>query len=262
MFHLNGKSSMRIKQTWLLTLLTVAGVGLLLYSILMTAESQPVSSKSPSVISNVAEFFAEFPMRFHTNAGEFGRGVEYFSKGYQFDLLFTHNEVLLNLYSDDNNQQHPDDHIVKDGISQVGIKFLDREGMPVIVGNHPTLPGDLVNKDSLADKEPGFLELRYKNVYPGVDVYFYGKQKQLFYEFVLTESADSGAVRMQIVNSGEDARVNVDIHGNVAIICESKRMKINKPNVYRMINNEKIPVSGYFFVTRNNELRFKEVGRV
>lgn len=257
---INEITSAYLNKNWLVSLLVLTGVGLLLSSIFITADSQPVSRKSPAVVSNVADFFAEFPMRFHTNEGEFDNGVKYFSKGYQFDLLFTYSEVLLNLYSREDGQKSE-----ADSISQVGIKFLERDGIPVIVGNRPASTNGNVSvnerADTLIDNEPGFLELMYKNVYPGVDVYFYGKQKQLFYEFVLSEGADTGVVRLKIVNIGEDARVNVDIHGNVAIACEGKRMKINKPTVYRIVDNQKMPVSGYFFVTRNNELRFKEVGQ-
>ena len=43
-----------------------------------------------------------------------------------------------------------------------------------------------------------FSHLRYKNVYPGIDVVFYGKQGHLEYDFVVSPGADPGLIRMKL----------------------------------------------------------------
>ena len=42
-------------------------------------------------------------------------------------------------------------------------------------------------------------------------------------------------------------------------LADGKKMMINRPQVYRLRKQQKQPVEGYFFVTRDNEIKFKEV---
>ena len=248
-----GSSSVFWNKHWLVSVLSLTGVFLLFSAYIIPAGS----TRSQPVVANVADFFAEFPMRFQTNSGDFGHEVKFFSKGYQYDLLFTAEQVMLNLYGNEQRRKSLN-------MSQIGIQFLDRVGKPLIEGNRPvaeesSTDGSITQAGAI-EGDTGYLEVKYKNMYPGIDVYFHGKQKQLYYDFVLSEKASTEVLRMKIVGAGDEAIVDVDIHGNVSILCEDKKMKINKPTVYRMINDQKVPVSGYFFVTRHNEIRFKQVG--
>ena len=43
-----------------------------------------------------------------------------------------------------------------------------------------------------------FARLRYRNIYPGIDVIFYGREGRLEYDFVVSSGADPGAIRMSI----------------------------------------------------------------
>ena len=55
-------------------------------------------------------------------------------------------------------------------------------------------PLSLLNTtNNIQSEQPStsFTEVKYANVFPGVDVYFHGKQKQLFYEFILDANADT-----------------------------------------------------------------------
>ena len=84
-------------------------------------------------VATVAEFFAEFPMRFQSNDGVFTDDVKFFSKGYQFDLLFMNDEVLLNLYSNEQGSE-ADKEKSRTKLSQVSLKFLGMQDAPVIKG--------------------------------------------------------------------------------------------------------------------------------
>ncbi|WP_455209010.1 DUF7948 domain-containing protein [Kaarinaea lacus] len=213
-------------------------------------------------VSTIAEFFAEFPMRFQSNDGVFTEDVKFFSKGYQYDLLFMDNEVLLNLYSNEHSGEvaaiEP-----KTKLSQISLEFIGAKAATKIKGLGTLQFTTAENSLNKGDAPSSYTEVKYANVFPGVDVYFHGKQKQLFYEFVLNEHADANLVKLKLygIDSGigDAGDIEIDLHGNVTVKCRGKKMLIKKPMVYRLVNQKKQAVNGYFFVTRENEIHFKAV---
>lgn len=216
-------------------------------------------SEQTSGVSSVAEFFAEFPMHFQNNDGAFAKDVKFFSKGYQYDLLFMEHEVILNLYSNEQSEKVVPQKS-KTKLSQISLEFLGVKQAPMIKGLEPPTFIDAKNKNPSTGSSSSFTEVKYINVFPGVDVYFHGKQKQLFYEFVLDANANTDLLRMKVIGTESGASdVNIDSHGNITVMCRNKKMLIQKPVVYRLVKQKKQLVNGYFFVTRQNEIRFKAV---
>jgi hypothetical protein len=216
------------------------------------------TAKPASPVTSVAEFFAEFPMHFQTNNGSFADRVKFFSKGYQYDLLFMDREVLLNLYSNE-HANPPDIPANKTKLSQISLQFIGGSGSSMIKGLEPLVLSSNEQQGQTGHSTSSFMELKYSNVFPGIDVYFHGKQKQLFYEFVLNSTADISVLRMKVVGTKDEGDIDIDRHGNILVHCRGKKMMIQKPAVYRLVNHEKQPVKGYFFVTKRNEIHFREV---
>jgi len=224
--------------------------------------SQTLTGKPDNSIKSVESFFAEFEINFQGNNGSFANDVKYYSKGYQFDLMFMDREVLLNLYSTDPVPPgSPSSTNSRTQLSQVSLEFLNANKAPEIKGLSEFVPTRVSAVDPASQNEdsPSFKEIKYSNIYPGIDVYFSGKQKQLFYEFILSDSADVNDVILKV--SGLDAKsgFDVDMHGNITVNCRGKQMEIRKPEVYRVIKQVKQRINGYFIVTPANELRFKTI---
>ena len=216
-------------------------------------------TEQPQGVSSVAEFFAEFPMHFQSNDGAFANDVKFFSKGYQYDLLFMENEVLLNLYSNEQPEQVVSQK-PRTKLSQISLEFIGAENSPIIKGLEPLTFVDTKNNIKPTGSSSSFTEVKYANVFPGVDVYFHGKQKQLFYEFVLDANTDTELLRMRVYSfDGGAGDIQIDSHGNITVMCRSKKMLIQKPVVYRLVKQKKQLINGYFYVTRQNEIRFKAV---
>ena len=225
--------------------------------------SLAMDKRPETSVKSVESFFAEFRMNFQGNEGNFASDVKYYSKGYQFDLMFMSNEVLLNLYSTDTSPPgSPNSTNSKTKLSQVSLEFLDAHKAPVIKGLSEFVPTQVAVKvkangsTNVDNAARSYSEIKYTEVYPGIDVYFSGKQKQLFYEFVLSETADVNDVRLKVNGLEGAGEFEIDMHGNINVTCRGKQMQIKKPEVFRVVKQNKIPVSGYFIVTPENEIRF------
>ena len=82
-----------------------------------------------------------------------------------------------------------------------------------------------------------------KNVYPGIDLVYYGTQRQLEYDFNVAPGADPKAIQI----SFEGARkLRVDAAGNLILGLAGGEVKFEKPFAYQMKGNEKEPVAARF----------------
>jgi hypothetical protein len=50
---------------------------------------------------------------------------------------------------------------------------------------------------------PNYAKVNYANVYPGVDLVYYGNQGKLEYDFVVQPGADPGSIQLAINSDGQ-----------------------------------------------------------
>ena len=65
---------------------------------------------------------------------------------------------------------------------------------------------------------PTYAKVRYREVYPGIDLIYYGKGKQLEYDFIVAPGADTKAIRLAF--DGADS-VSLDAAGNLVQAVDS-----------------------------------------
>jgi hypothetical protein len=104
-----------------------------------------------------------------------------------------------------------------------------------------------------------YAKVHYKDVYPGVDLVYYGNQGQLEHDFVVSPGADPAAIKLAI--EGADS-LRLDKQGNLLAQLTSGDVVLNKPTVYQPgnpiseIQNPK-SVSGRFALLADNRIGFE-----
>jgi hypothetical protein len=103
---------------------------------------------------------------------------------------------------------------------------------------------------------PVFAKVRYQNVYPGVDLVYYGNQRRLEYDFVLAPRANPDRIRMRF--EGAD-RVAIAPDGDLVLAVAGGELRQRKPVVYQVAGGVRRAVSGAFSLVGANEVGF-EIG--
>ena len=93
---------------------------------------------------------------------------------------------------------------------------------------------------------PTYSKVRYRGVYPGIDLIFYGNQKQLEYDFVLAPGADPASIRFDFEGVPE---VSVDPVGNLLGRTPAGPFELHKPTVYQQVSGVRKAIEGAFSVT-------------
>lgn len=102
----------------------------------------------------------------------------------------------------------------------------------------------------------GYARVRYREIYPGVDLIFHGEERRLEYDFVVAPNADARAIRLEL--SGQKS-LRVDEDGDLAIATDAGEIRWKAPEVYQEGNGKRIAISGRFVVEDGNAVRF-EIG--
>jgi hypothetical protein len=115
---------------------------------------------------------------------------------------------------------------------------------------------------------PNYAKVKYANVYPGVDLVYYGNQGRLEYDFVVQPGADPRQIALQIVapassrHAAKLAALRLDPNGDLVVDTDGGEIAFDKAVVYqpatyyepRTKNQE--PVDGRY-VVKDNHITFE-----
>ncbi len=99
-----------------------------------------------------------------------------------------------------------------------------------------------------------FKSVKYSNVYPGIGLYYYGNQKRIEYDFVVSPGADPENIKL--VLEGPE-HIELDKEGNLIMQVGPETMRFKAPIVYQEIGGRKNPIKGEFTLLQNNQIGFK-----
>ncbi|MCY7374976.1 MAG: SBBP repeat-containing protein [Pyrinomonadaceae bacterium] len=100
-----------------------------------------------------------------------------------------------------------------------------------------------------------FQKVRYTAVYPGVDVIYYGKQRQLEYDFVVAPKADPNQIELAF-----DGAQSINISAEGALILQMPdggEVQFEKPFSYQEVNGERREIASRYAVKENNRVGFE-----
>lgn len=100
---------------------------------------------------------------------------------------------------------------------------------------------------------PSYSRLLRKNVYPGIDIVYYGNGSELEYDFIVHPGADPARIRLQFRGA---ERIRTAANGDLLLTVGDRDLIQRKPVVYQTASNgTKEPVDGFYRI-RNGEVRF------
>ena len=133
---------------------------------------RPLAAESPLAAT---EKFGNTPLVFEPNYGQTDASVKFISRGDRFGLFLTETEAVVSL-----GGRSP---------ALVRMQLTGQSPHPQILGSGLQPGTSQYFKGSVAAKwqesVPHFLKVDYKDVYPGIDLTYYGNQRQLEYDFTV-----------------------------------------------------------------------------
>jgi hypothetical protein len=184
----------------------------------------------------------ELPLAFAANQGQTDRQVNFLAHGSGYSVFFTPTEVVF-LWRTPAEQPAAARHrsgtpreetLDKETTAVLRMQFVGANPAPCIRGIEE-LPAKV---HYLRGRDPAqwqtnvatYAKLRYAEVYPGVDVIFYGRQGQLAYDLVLAPGADPNAIVLVFHGAIDRA---VDAAGDLVLSTAGGEMRQRRPFIYQ-----------------------------
>ena len=196
--------------------------------------------------------FLPAALSFEPNQGQAAAPVQFLSRGSGYALFLAPGKVVLNV----ERQPRP-------GGQAHGAALADSLRMSLIGANEKARATGLASQSGVVNyfmgndpqqwrvNIPTYGKVDYAQVYPGIDVVFYGNQRQLEYDFVVAPGADPSLIAWRI----EGAGASVDAQGNLVLQAANGPAIFEKPVVYQTDGEKRKSVGGSFAV-RGNQVRF------
>jgi hypothetical protein len=203
----------------------------------------------------IAEGYGKLPLSFEANQGQTDGQVKFLSRGSGYTLFLTSTEAVLAL-SKPAGKPSAEQPMSTSG-TVVRMKLIGANSASQITGLQE-LPGKS-NYFSGNDPSkwrtniPSYAQVKYEHVYPGVDLIYYGNQRQLEYDFVVAPGADPGVIKLAF----EGARsIERDASGNLILRTAGGDLRMHKPVVYQEVGGVKRPVPGRYVVADKHQVGF------
>jgi uncharacterized protein (TIGR03437 family) len=105
---------------------------------------------------------------------------------------------------------------------------------------------------------PSYARVRIREVYPGVDMVYYGAGRQLEYDFLVAPGADPSDIRLRF--TGAD-RLAIEASGDLLLGVGGDELRMRKPSVYQEVNgNRKTIEARYSIHGARSAARVRTVG--
>ncbi len=102
---------------------------------------------------------------------------------------------------------------------------------------------------------PTYARVRYRNIYPGIDVVYYGRDGILEYDFVLAPGADPRQIGVRFDGA---RRLSLDAAGDLLLTTATGEIRQHRPELYQETNGVRRAIPGRY-ILRGQTIRF-EVG--
>ena len=136
--------------------------------------------------------------------------------------------------------------------TNAGAKVTGLEELPgksnYIIGNDPK---------KWRTNVPNYGRVKYAQVYPDVDLVYYGNQRELEYDFVLAPGADPRQIEL---NFGGAKRLRLDADGNLIVSIAGGEVLEHKPVIYQDIGGMRRRVAGGYELRNSHTVGFKLAG--
>jgi hypothetical protein len=107
---------------------------------------------------------------------------------------------------------------------------------------------------------PTYANVRYQNVYRGIDLVYYGNPSQLEYDFLVAPGADPKAISLNVASiSGLDrSKLQIDPGGDLVIKAGEDEVRLHKPVVYQAgEGSSRHFLDGHYLLTGGNQVSFE-----
>ncbi|MBT6717013.1 MAG: hypothetical protein HOB18_05150 [Nitrospina sp.] len=212
----------------------------------------------------VIQSYEKLPLAFEINEGQSHEEVKFLSRGVGYGFFLTPTESVLVLTkrsqpsSPKSRRHQPVPNSMESESAVVRMKLKGGNPAPKMsgldklegksnyfIGNDPKKwRTDVTN----------FSRVKYDEVYPGIDLVYYGNQRKLEYDFIVQPGADYKTIQLDFEGA---EKLAVDDKGNLVLKTAAGELIQQAPVIYQEINGQRKSIDGHYILHGNRHVGFQ-----
>ena len=198
-------------------------------------ESKTSMTAARSSFQEPPVVFSRLPQSFERNQGQTDAQVKFLARGAGYTLFLTRQAAVLKLLSAAGSGKS-----ARGAEAVVRVKWMGAN--PVVqVGGEEELAGRsnyFLGQDARRwhSDIPTYGKVRYRQVYRGVDLVYYGRRGELENDFEVGAGGDAGQIRMRVEGG---SKVRVDERGEVVVEVGKGEVRLRRPQAYQERGTER-----------------------
>lgn len=195
--------------------------------------------------AKVTAGYLQSPMIFEMNEGQSDPPVKALARGSRYGLFLTSDESVFVL-----SPGAKDEAVVR-------VRTMAANPAPQVTGLErldSTSNYYIGNDQSKWRKSvANYARVKYSSIYPGIDLIYYGNQRQLEYDYVVAPGGDPNSIHLAVEGA---SKLRIDRHGDLVLETQHGAIYQHKPVMYQQIDGARREVAGSFLL-QGNRVSFK-----
>ena len=262
--HELGRLALRRAMLWVMPMTVLMGLGYQGTRLLKVARLEPalgvVESKAEALAAGHSQTarvaapphrdYGQLPLSFESNQGQVDSAVKFISRGSGYSLFLTPTEAVLALRkggatggaSGGAGQRQASGPTAVLRTRLAGANAAPRiTGQQMLSGKSNYFIGN--DPAQWRTNVAQYAKVQYDGVYPGVDLVYYGNQRQLEYDFVVAPGANPRAIKFGIEGA---RRASISAMGDLVLDTGSGQVMQHAPVAYQIVNGTRKPVASRY----------------
>jgi hypothetical protein len=202
--------------------------------------------------------YDDFPMYFEENQGQTNKQVKFLARGQGYNLFLTANDATLVLHQQTETKRGENKKSQTNREAILNMQFIGSKPTPHLMGLEK-----LRGKSSyFLGNDPAkwqndvshFAKVKYKAIYDGIDLVYYGNPHQFEYDLVVSPGADPKAIAIKFEGA---EKIEVDRHGSLMLHTTGGQLYLTKPLIYQEVDGVRKSIDGGYIIEDSNRIRFQ-----
>lgn len=233
-----------------------------------SSDSREFNAAGITTDQNVHAKFAALPLAFEENVGQTDPQVKYMARAEGYRLFLADHNAVFSL--DSRSSKPPVHHGPMAIQSMESLASRQNRGVAIymrLTGSNPKaqlqasepLPGKVNyylggNKSSWYPGVSQYAKVSYENVYPGIDLAYYGQRNKLEFDFILAPQSNPATIRLAFRGTQS---LEIDNSGSLRIGSGLASIIMHKPVAYQQENGIRHIVDSHFVIGAQHTIGFE-----
>jgi uncharacterized repeat protein (TIGR01451 family) len=197
--------------------------------------------------SQIIQAIARQPLSFERNRGQADSQVKFLSRAPGYGLFLSTNAATIQLRDSSRKQS-----------STLRMKLVGAHLASKITGldERPGKSNYLIGNDPAKWQTdvPSYTRVEEDEVYPGISLVYYGNQRQLEYDFIVSPGANPNLIRLSFTGA---QHVRIDQSGDLILRTAGGTLRQHKPIIYQESNGTRQEIAGRYVLLSTPDSRLQ-----